>query len=77
MHGVAEHRSERRFERARRVAVERDVGDAKARGEIEFARQAGESLLGAVKFEPAGAAQIALRPGLGAQRVMLADRARK
>ena len=75
MHGVAEHRLERRLERARRVAVERHIGDAEARGELELARLRRKRLVAAVEFQPAGMAQIFLGAGFRAQRLVLGDRA--
>ena len=42
MHGVTEHRRKRWFERARRVAIERDIGDAERCGKIELALEPGK-----------------------------------
>ena len=42
MNGMAEFAAQRRFERQRAVAVERYVGDAKARRQFEFRRLRGE-----------------------------------
>ncbi len=76
MHGVTEYRRERRFERPRRIAIERHIGDAEARGELQFARLRRKRLVAAVKFQPTGMAEIFFRAGFGAQRLMLGDRAR-
>jgi hypothetical protein len=56
MHGVAEHRLERRLERSRRIAIERHIGDAEARREFELARLRRKRLVAAVKFQPTGVA---------------------
>ena len=77
MHGVTEHRRKRWFERARRVAIERDIGDAEGCGKIELALEPGKCGLGTIEFQPAGAAQIFGRAELQAQRLMLGDRARE
>ena len=77
MHGVTEHRRKRWFERTRRVAIERDIGDAEGCGKIELALEPGKRGLGTIEFQPAGAAQIFGRAGLQAQRLMLGDRARE
>ena len=50
MHGVTEDRLKRRLERTRRVAIERDIGNAELRCEIKLARLAGKCAVGAVKF---------------------------
>ena len=77
MHGAAENRRQRRLERPRRIATERDIGDAEFLREFEFARLRRESGLGAVELEPAAADEIARGAGLGHQRLVLGDRARK
>ena len=53
VHGVAEHPGERRLERKRPVAVERDVGDAKTRRKLELDRLRREGGVGAIELEPA------------------------
>ena len=77
MHGVAEDRLERRLKRARRLGVERDVGDAEARRQFKLPRLRGERAVAAIELEPAVAAQIALAAGLGDERLVLGDCARK
>ena len=77
VHRVTEYRLKRGFERPRRLALERDIGDAEFGGKIELARNAGKPLVGAIELQPAGAAQIFGRAGLQAQRLMLGNRARE
>jgi hypothetical protein len=76
MHGMAKHRRKGRFERARAVEVEHHIGDPEIFGELELAPLRRESALAPIKLEPAGAAEISLGAGFGAQRVVLGDRAR-
>ena len=73
VHGMAEHPIERRLKRKRAVAVERDVGDAKARGEVEFDLLGLEQLARPIKLEPAAPAEMALGARLGCERIVLGD----
>src|SRR5690349_24065313 len=76
MHGVAEHRRQRRFERARSVKIERHIGDAEILGQSELSLLRRESVLAPIELEPAGAAEISLGAGFGAERLVLGDRTR-
>jgi hypothetical protein len=66
MHGLAEHRRQRRFERARSVKVERHIGDTEILGQLELSLLRREPALAPIELEPAGAAEISFRAGLGA-----------
>ena len=77
MHSVFEYGRERRFERARGVAVERHVGNAELRRHVAFARLRGERFVAAVELEPAVAADVRLGAGFVDQRLVLGDRAHK
>ena len=77
MDGVTKLAVQRRFERHCAVAVEWHVGDAEARGQFELWRLRGERAVGAIKLEPAAAAEVTLGAGLGRERLVLGDRARQ
>ena len=77
MHGVTEHGRKRWFERTRRVAIERDIGDAERCGKIKLALEPGKGSIATIEFQPTGAAQIFGGAGFQAQRFVLGDRARK
>ena len=77
MHGAAENPGERRLECKRPVAVECHGGDAKIRRKLELSRLRSEGGVGAVKLEPAAAAEVALGAGLGSKRFMLGNGTRE
>ncbi len=76
MHGVPEDAVERRLECQRLVAVEQNVGDAEARGNVEFRRQHGKCRLAPIELEPAAATEVTLGAGFRRERFVFADCAR-
>jgi hypothetical protein len=73
MHGMAEHRRERRLERACSIAIERDVSDAEIAGQFEFVSLRREAAVAAVELEPTSAAKIPLCASLSAERLVLGN----
>ena len=77
VHGVAEHRVQRRLERNRLAAGKRHVGDAEAGGKIELRLLRVEQPPRAIDLEPAPPAEMTLGTRLGGERLMLGNGARQ
>ena len=73
---MTEHRGQRRLERARSINIEGHIGNAEIFRQLELSALRGKAAIAAIELEPPGAPEIALRAGLGAQRLVLGDRAR-